>query len=77
MLSPDQWHGFIKLASHATAYCLGIAMAGVLLLTTNLLVVAAVIVLRIATPTERRLAADAAERLVGRVGRVRQALRSR
>jgi uncharacterized membrane protein YadS len=29
LLTPDQWHGFIKLAAHATTYCLGIAMAGV------------------------------------------------
>jgi uncharacterized integral membrane protein (TIGR00698 family) len=29
LLTPDQWHGFIKLASHVTTYCLGIAMAGV------------------------------------------------
>ncbi len=29
LLTPDQWHGFIKLASHVTSYCLGIAMAGV------------------------------------------------
>jgi uncharacterized integral membrane protein (TIGR00698 family) len=29
LLTPDQWHGFIKQASHATGYCLGIAMAGV------------------------------------------------
>jgi uncharacterized integral membrane protein (TIGR00698 family) len=29
LLTPDQWRGFIKLASHVTTYCLGIAMAGV------------------------------------------------
>jgi uncharacterized integral membrane protein (TIGR00698 family) len=29
LLTPDQWHGFVKLASHVTTYCLGIAMAGV------------------------------------------------
>jgi uncharacterized integral membrane protein (TIGR00698 family) len=29
LLTPEQWHGFVKLASHATTYCLGIAMAGV------------------------------------------------
>jgi len=34
LLTPDQWHGFIKQASHATGYCLGIAMAGVGLATS-------------------------------------------
>jgi len=29
LLTPDQWHAFIKQASHVTGYCLGIAMAGV------------------------------------------------
>ena len=29
LLTPEQWHDFIKLASKVTTYCLGIAMAGV------------------------------------------------
>jgi uncharacterized integral membrane protein (TIGR00698 family) len=29
LLTPEQWHSIIKQASHATGYCLGIAMAGV------------------------------------------------
>ena len=29
LLTPDQWHAFIKQGSHVTGYCLGIAMAGV------------------------------------------------
>jgi uncharacterized integral membrane protein (TIGR00698 family) len=29
LLTTDQWHALIKLASHVTTYCLGIAMAGV------------------------------------------------
>jgi uncharacterized integral membrane protein (TIGR00698 family) len=29
LLEPGQWHAFVKLASQAMTYCLGIAMAGV------------------------------------------------
>jgi uncharacterized integral membrane protein (TIGR00698 family) len=29
VLTPEQWHAVIRTASHVTAYCLGIAMAGV------------------------------------------------
>ena len=29
LLTPDQWHGLVKQATHLSAYCLAIAMAGV------------------------------------------------